>query len=146
MSEQPNLLAQQRELGEKWLDISIERYRANLKKQRIGQTQELYNSFQGRVSSNTETELKMRLVYAMQGLYVDAGLGRVKGAASAEERRFRNKRGRFQRQGRKAKRWYAKQAANEVHRLGVLVSELTGQLMVASAQASLPTDPVTVSF
>ena len=86
----------------------------------------------------------------MQGMYVDQGVGRGMGAGvkkeSAEFRRFRNGRGQLSRYDRKAKRWYAKQSANEVHRLGVLVSDLTGNLLVASAQAALPVETVTVTL
>ncbi|WP_210519886.1 hypothetical protein [Hymenobacter terricola] len=145
------LVAEQRALGEKWLDISIERYRANLRRLKIGQTGELYNSFQGAILGNRENELKMRLVYAMQGLYVDQGVGRGMGAGvtkaqGAEYRRFRNEKGHLHRHVRKAKRWYAKQSANEIHRLGVLVSDLTGSLLVASASAALPEQAVEITF
>jgi hypothetical protein len=144
------MLEQQRALGEKWLDISIERYRANIRRLKIGRSEELYGSFQGSILGNTENALKLKLLYAMQGMYVDQGVGRGMGAGvkqdSAEFRRFRNGRGQLNRAQRKAKRWYAKQSANEVHRLGVLVSDLTGNLLVGSAQAALPTEPVSITL
>jgi hypothetical protein len=151
MSPELNPLEQQRALGEKWLDISIERYRANLKRLRVGVTQELYNSFQGSVIGNSEAALKMRLVYAMQGMYRDMGVGRGMGAGitkaqGAEYRRFRNGKGQLHRYERKAAKWYSKQAANEIHRLGVLASDLSGQLLVASVESAIPTQAIEINL
>ena len=125
---------EQRELAEAWLKFSLEKFRANLKRLRIGSTQELVNSLRGHlVSAAGGEELKLRIAYAIQGLYVDMGVGRGMGAgrtkdAGGDYARLRNGKGQLLRHERKAKRWYSRQMGRETHRLSELVSELWGQV------------------
>jgi hypothetical protein len=142
----------QRALALEWIRISIERFRANIKKLRIGSSQELYNSFHGELlSSAGADELKIRLAYAVQGLFVDMGVGRGmgKGVTKAQGRDYnelRNERGQLHHHARKAKRWYSRQMRREQHALGELYSNLVGLTMIASASAALPAEPVLVDF
>ncbi|WP_460504364.1 hypothetical protein, partial [Hymenobacter agri] len=88
----------ERDLAEAWLRFSIEKFRANLKRLKIGSTQDLYNSLAGElVSAAGGDELKLRLSYAVYGMFVDMGVGRGMGAGvtkaqSADYARLRNKR------------------------------------------------------
>jgi hypothetical protein len=141
--------ADQRQLAEQWLAISIERFRANLKKLRIGSSGELYNSFVGSlVSAAGSDELRLRLAYAIQGMYTDMGVGRGMGAGvtkeSADYRRLRNDSGKLHRHQRKAKKWYSRQMSRETKALAELYSDLTGRTMIASLAAGLPQEPVVV--
>ena len=144
--------ADQRQLALDWIRISIERFRANIKKLRIGSSQELYNSFLGSLlSSAGADELRIRLAYAVQGMYVDLGVGRGMGAGvtksmGADYNRLRNARGKLLRHERRAKRWYAKQMRREQHALGELYSNLVGNTMIAQIGAALPSEPVLVAF
>lgn len=134
----------ERAIGEAWLKYSIEHFRANLKRLRIGVTGELDQSFTGDlVSAAGGDELKLRLTYAIQGVYVDMGVGRGMGLGvtkdqGADYRRLRNDRGQLQRHQRRAKRWYGKQMAFEGKRLAELVSELYGKTMIASVATATP--------
>lgn len=142
--------ANERQLAQEWLRISIERFRANLTRLKIGSSQELYNSFLGElVSTAGGDELKLRLSYAVHGMFVDMGVGRGMGAGvtkaqGADYRRLRNSRGQLQRHERKAKRWYSKQMSRETKALSELYSDLVGRTMVTSVGTALPTAPVNI--
>ncbi|MDB5270883.1 MAG: hypothetical protein JWP58_3923 [Hymenobacter sp.] len=144
--------ANERDIAEAWLTFSIEKFRANIKKLRIGSTQDLYNSLQGElVSAAGGDELKLRLSYALYGMFVDMGVGRGMGAGvtkaqGADFARLRNQRGQLHRHERKAKRWYSRQIGRETHRLSELVSELWGTVGLATAAASVPTEAVEITF
>ena len=142
----------ERELAEAWLKFSIEKFRANLKRLKIGSTQDLYNSLAGElVSAAGGDELKLRLSYAVHGMFVDMGVGRGMGAGvtkaqGAEYARLRNKRGQLHHHERRAKRWYSRQMGRETHRLSELVSELWGTVGLATAAAYLPTEPIGITL
>lgn len=142
----------QRHLALEWIRISIERFRANITKLRIGSSQELFNSFHGELlRAAGPDELKIRLAYAVQGLFVDLGVGRGMGKGvtkdqGADYNRLRNSRGQLLRHERKAKRWYSRQMRREQHALGELYSNLIGSTMIAQAQAAAPTAPVVIGF
>ena len=149
----PQAFAQnERDVAEAWLKFSLEKFRANLKRLRIGSTQDLYNSLSGElVSAAGGDELKLRIAYAIQGLYVDMGVGRGMGAgvtkaAGADYARLRNDRGQLHRHERKAKRWYSKQMSRETHRLSELVSDLWGRVGLASVSTVLPPDVQEINF
>lgn len=155
MSEQdlPQTFAvNQRHLALEWIRISIERFRANIKKLRIGSTGELLNSFHGELlSSAGSDELKIRLAYAVQGMFVDMGVGRGMGAGitkgqGADYNRLRNSRGKLQRHERRAKRWYSRQMSRESKALAELYSELVGRTMITSVATGLPTEPLEVTI
>jgi hypothetical protein len=142
----------ERDIGEAWLKYTIEHFRANLKRLRIGVTNELDQSFAGDlVSAAGGDELKLRLTYAIQGVYTDMGVGRSMGQGitkdqGADYRRLRNDRGQLHRHQRKAKRWYSKQMAFDQKRLAELVSELWGKTMIASVSTAMSEQIRQVSF
>jgi len=138
----------ERDIAEAWLKYSIEHFRANLKRLKIGVTHELDQSFTGSlVSAAGGDELKLRLTYAIQGLYTDMGVGRGMGAGVTKDqgrdyRELRNDRGQLHRHQRRQKRWYSKQMAFEGKRLAELISELYGKTMIASVGTAVPAEPV----
>jgi hypothetical protein len=142
----------ERDLAEAWLKFSIEKFQANLKRLRIGSTQDLYNSLQGElVSAAGGDELKLRLSYAVYGMFVDMGVGRGMGAGVTKAQgedyaRLRNKRGQLHQHERRAKRWYSRQMGRETHRLSELVSELWGTVGLATAAAALPAEPIEITL
>jgi hypothetical protein len=149
----PETFAQnERDLAEAWLKFSIEKFQANIRKLKIGSTQDLYHSLQGElVSAAGGNELKLRLSYAVHGMFVDMGVGRGMGAGITKAQgedfvRLRNARGQLNRHERQAKRWYSRQIGRETHRLSELVSELWGTVLLASASQAVPGEAVTVSF
>jgi hypothetical protein len=142
----------ERDVAEAWLKYSIEHFRANIKRLKIGVTDELDQSFSGDlVSAAGGDELKLRLTYAIQGVYTDMGVGRGMGQGitkdqGADYRRLRNDRGQLHRHQRKAKRWYSKQMAFEGKRLAELVSELWGKTMIAAVNTAVPEASVQITF
>ena len=140
----------ERDVAEAWLKYSIEKFRANLKRLKIGSTQDLYNSLAGElVSAAGGDELKLRLSYAVYGMFVDMGVGRGMGAGvtktqGADYARLRNKRGQLHHHARRAKRWYSRQMGRETHRLSELVSELWGTVGLATAAAAAPAEPIEI--
>ena len=138
----------ERDVAEAWLKYSIEHFRANLKRLKIGVTHELDQSFAGSLlSAAGGDELKLRLTYAIQGLYTDMGVGRGMGAGVTKDqgrdyRELRNDRGQLHRHQRRQKRWYSKQMAFEGKRLAELISELYGKTMIASVGTAVPAEPV----
>lgn len=147
-----NFAQNERDIAEAWLKYSIEHFRANIKRLKIGVTQELDQSFAGSlVSAAGGDELKLRLTYAIQGMYTDMGVGRGMGAGITKDqgrdyRELRNERGQLHRHQRRAKRWYSKQMAFEGKRLAELVSELYGKTMIASVSTALPEQAVQVNL
>jgi hypothetical protein len=142
----------ERDLAEAWLKFSLEKFRGNIRKLRIGSTQDLFNSLSGElVSAAGGDELRLRIAYAIQGMYVDMGVGRGMGAgvtkaAGADFARLRNERGQLHRHERRAKRWYSKQMGRETHRLSELVSELWGTVMLASVGSALSAEGVEITI
>ena len=144
--------ADQRHLALEWIRISIERFRANLTKLKIGSTGELLHSFHGELlGAAGGDQLKIRLAYAVQGLFVDMGVGRGMGqgvskSQGADYNRLRNDKGKLHRHERQAKRWYSKQMRREQHALAELYSDLVGRTMVSSVGTALPAEPVQVTL
>jgi hypothetical protein len=154
----PEAFAQnERDIAEAWLKFTIEHFQANIKRLRIGVTHELEQSFVGTlVSLAGGDELKLRIAYAIQGMYTDMGVGRGMGAgvtkASGQTKEgrdyneLRNSRGQLHRHQRRAKRWYSKQMAFDRRRLAELVSDLWGKTMIAQVDTVVPEQAVQVSF
>jgi len=142
----------ERDIAEAWLKYSIEHFRANIKRLKIGVTDELDQSFAGDlVSAAGGDELKLRLTYAIQGMYTDMGVGRGMGAGvtkagGRDYNELRNERGQLHRHQRRAKRWYSKQMAFEGKRLAELVSDLWGKTLISSVSTATPEQAVQVSF
>lgn len=147
----------ERDVAEAWLKYTIEHFRANIKRLKIGSSQELYESFVGTlVSASGGDELKLRIAYAMQGVFVDLGVGRGMGAgvtkAGGQTREgrdyneLRNSRGQLHRHQRRAKRWYSKQMAFDSKRLAELVSDLWGTTLISAVSTAAPTQPMQINF
>jgi hypothetical protein len=129
--------ANQRQLALDWLQITVEKWGQNLTRLRVGSSGELRRSLRGWLAEQSGgDQLRLRLAYAVQGVFVELAVGRGMGAGaqkeSAEYRRLRNDAGKLHRHLRKQKKWRTKQLAREQHRLGELMSELTGRTLVAS--------------
>ena len=128
--------ANERQLALDWLKYTVEKWHANLDRAKIGRSGELARSLRGWLAEQAGgDQLRLRLAYAVQGVFTELGVGRGMGAGvrkeSADFRRLRNEAGKLHRHVRKAKKWRTKQLAREQHRLGELMSELTGRTLVA---------------
>ena len=156
--DSPQVFAEnERDIALAWLKFTIEHFQANIKRLRIGVTNELRESFAGTlVAAAGGDELKLRIAYAIQGMYVDMGVGRGMGAgvtkAGGQTREgrdyyeLRNNRGQLSRHERRAKRWYGKQMAFDRRRLAEIVSELWGTTLISTVATAAPEQPVQLAF
>jgi len=156
--DSPQVFAEnERDVALAWLKYTIEHFQANIKRLRIGVTNELRDSFQGTlVSAAGGDELKLRIAYAIQGMYVDMGVGRGMGAGvtkaggrtkeGRDYNELRNSRGQLTRHERRAKRWYGKQIAFDSRSLAELVSDLWGETSIATIATAAPAAPVQANF
>jgi hypothetical protein len=127
------------QLAEQWLTITVERFVANIRKLRIGNTGQLLASFRKEViAAAGADQMRLRLSYALYGQFVDMGVGRGMGAGQRKGsdgyERVRNSRGRLRRHERKAKRWYSTEMAHQTHRLSELLLDLYGTVALAQTQ------------
>ena len=147
----------ERDVALAWLKYTIEHFQANLKRLRIGVINELRDSFQGTlVSAAGGDELKLRIAYAIQGLYVDMGVGRGMGAGvtkaggqtkeGRDYHELRNGRGQLTRHQRRAKRWYGKQLAFDSRRLAEIVSDLWGKTLISTIATAAPAQVLEVNI
>jgi len=154
----PQAFAQnERDVALAWLKYTIEHFQANIKRLKIGASNELRDSFQGTlVSAAGGDELKLRIAYAIQGMYVDMGVGRGMGAGvtkaggqtkeGRDYNELRNSRGQLNRHERRAKRWYGKQIAFDSRRLAELVSDLWGNTVISTITTAVPEQPLQVNL
>ncbi|UOR06752.1 hypothetical protein MUN82_06535 [Hymenobacter aerilatus] len=131
------------QLATQWLDITIERFVANIRRLKVVDTGALAGSFQKQVIGAADGDvLKMRLSYALWGMFQDMGVGRGMGAGVRKGDdgydRIRNSRGKLKRHTRKARAWYSKEAYAQTKRLSELMLELKGQVLLTTI-TSLPT-------
>lgn len=127
-----------RELAVKWLDITIERFVANMRRLRIEHTGALLASFRKEViGSAGADQLRLRLSYALYGKFVDMGVGRgmAAGVRKGDDGydRVRNTRGQLRRHQRQARPWYSTEMAHQTHRLSELLLDLYGQVLITTA-------------
>ena len=156
--DSPQVFAQnERDIALAWLKYTIEHFQANIKRLRIGVANELRDSFAGTlVAAAGGDELKLRIAYAIQGMYVDMGVGRGMGAGvtkaggqtkeGRDYHELRNSRGQLKRHERRAKRWYGKQLAYDSRRLAELVSDLWGKTSIVTIATAAPDQTTTIEF
>ena len=147
----------ERDVALAWLKYTIEHFQANIKRLKIGASNELRDSFAGTlVSAAGGEELKLRIAYAIQGMYTDMGVGRGMGAGvtkaggqtkeGRDYNELRNIRGQLRRHERRAKRWYSKQIAFDSRRLAELVSDLWGKTLISSIATAAPEQAIKMLF
>lgn len=125
------------QLATQWLDITVERFVANIRRLKVVDTGALAASFQHQVIGAADGDvLKMRLSYALWGMFQDMGVGRGMGAGVRKGDdgydRIRNSRGQLKRRQRKARAWYSKEAYAQTQRLSELMLELKGQVLLTT--------------
>jgi hypothetical protein len=126
-----------------WLDITVERFLANIQRLKIKNTGHLAESFRKEViGAAGGDQLKLRISYALYGQFVDMGVGRGmgkgirKGADGYDA--IRNSRGQLKRKTRRPKKWRTPQLMYETHRLSEVMSARYGQVMLALVRDVLP--------
>lgn len=139
MSEQ--LTPQQ--LARQWLDVTVERFVANMRRLRIQDTGALMASFKKEVIGTAGADqLRLRLSYALYGKFVDMGVGRGMGAGVRKGDdgydRVRNSRGQLRRRQRKARDWYATEMTYQTYRLSELLLDLYGRVALTTARDAVP--------
>lgn len=148
-NEQPPISP--RELAVKWLDITVDRFTANIASMRILHTAALLVSFRKQVIGAAEgDELKLRLSYALYGKFVDMGVGRGmgKGITRTDDgyNRLRNGRGQLKHKPRAPRPWYSTEIFHQTMRLAELMQELRGRAAFSTITEALPTAPTEVNL
>jgi hypothetical protein len=136
-----------RQLAVAWLDITVERFVANMRRLKIENTGTLLASFRKNVIGAADgDQFRLRLSYALYGKFVDMGVGRGSGAGIRKGDdgydRLRNSRGKLRRQARKARPWYSKEVYAQTKRLSELMLDLYGQVLIAKATDALPGETI----
>ena len=82
--------------------------------------------------------------------FVDMGVGRGQGAGvkkgDAGYDKIRNSLGQLRRHQRRPKPWYSKEIGYQSHRLAELISEATGEILIANLRDALPAAPLTLTL
>ncbi|PJJ59450.1 hypothetical protein [Hymenobacter chitinivorans] len=142
MSTAPDLHLSEHALALQWLDITVERFQANMRQLKIKDTGALLASFKKQVIGSADGRLQLQLSYALYGKFVDMGVGRGmgQGVRKADDGydRIRTSRGRLKRHERKARKWYSKELAYQTKRLAELMSELHGTILISAVTDALP--------
>lgn len=124
----------QEELAQQWLDITIDRFKKSIVKNRIRNysgADSLINSFVSQLKQAGGGSVSAALIkFKAAGRYVDMGVGRGVPVGSQKSKadyyKYRNKLGQLHKYKRKAKKWYGKTLASETMRLGELMAEHFG--------------------
>ena len=110
------------QVARSWAAVTIQKFRRNIENQQIGSSFELKRSFKAFVQAESGGDkLKIKLVYAMHGKFVDMGVGRGRKLGSSG----RDVTGRKTGSGRtrRAKKWYSKTIAAETFILGQIMQD-----------------------
>lgn len=138
-------------IAREWLDITVERFLRNIQRLKIGNTGQLAASFRKEViGAAGDDQLRVRLAYALYGRFVDQGVGRGMAAGARrgtdEFARARNELGQLRRHQRRPKTWYSREIGYQSYKLAELMSDATGQILISTFSAELPTKPTTVNL
>ncbi len=134
-----------------WLTIAVERFQESLKKNKVGVTQKLFESFLTNVikSSNGNVS-RIEIEFLFYGRYVDMGVGRgfpIGGRRNFKDfDKFRDKGGRLLRANRKPKKWYSKTKAFEIGKLTSILAEQYGLNTAKAVESALESLNITIEF
>lgn len=93
------------ELSAHWLSRTVEILQQQLKKHKIGVTDELYQTLKGEATRRSAAEIQLALYFLRRGKFVDMGVGKGVPIESVQKSRERS---RGSSRMRKAKKWYSK--------------------------------------
>lgn len=112
-----------------WAKVTITAWRENIVKMKIGNTQDLYNSFVEHVINQANGDkIKIEFAFKYYGKFVDMGVGKgVKIGDVKENSTSRRLEGKMTGNRRRAKKWYTKELRHQVLRLEELLSEKYGR-------------------
>ncbi|MNK47600.1 hypothetical protein D3C87_664120 [compost metagenome] len=121
---------------EGWAKMTIEIWKKELRKKKIGISRELEASFSEKVWSRASDVLNTQLKFSNYGRYVDMGVG--KGLKAYERGTNRQNYNDQKRYGlklgasrRKAKRWLNKIRTHQIYRLSELLSKKASQQIIS---------------
>ncbi|MDJ1472824.1 hypothetical protein [Xanthocytophaga flava] len=124
MAEKTNV-----QIARSWAAVTFKKWRAEIKRLKIGKTGTLNSSFQAFVTAESGGDLtKIKMLYAYYGKFVDMGVGRGKKLGSGNSRLVNKLLGT---KPRKEKVWYSKIIAKEVYILAQIIQENAGNKSVS---------------
>lgn len=126
-----NTLFEQMEIygfADGWAKVTIEVWQKELRKRKIGVTDELYNSFKSQVQRNQQELLTILLKFKFYGLFRDMGVGRglkayERGTNKANATAVRQYGSDLRYTKRSPKKWLNKKKMGQVYRLRELLAE-----------------------
>lgn len=122
-------------IAQEWLEYTILDWQKEIKRLRIGDTNDLYTSFHGQVVSAAGADtLKIALAYAWYGQMVDMGVGRgTKSGGQKENAAMRRILGKDAGHDRKPKPWYTKSRKRNIGYQTKRLAELIGAATATEA-------------
>jgi len=118
---------------EAWADITIQNWHNNLRKQGIGSTGELFNSFAKHLVQESGGNVALvEFTFKYYGKFVDMGVGKgIRLSEVGEVRKTRRELGKRKGALRSPKKWYSKELYVQVNRLKELLAVKYGQQMTS---------------
>lgn len=122
-----------------WAKDLFNAFQKKMKRQKIGVSNNLYNSFKKHIFGNVNHPDKIELNYMMYGAFVDMGVGKGDNAANAKyNSSIRRLTGKDTHYKRRAKKWYNKTITSYQMLMADQISSDTGNQTVAKIKDSLP--------
>lgn len=120
-----------RETIEAWAEITIKNWHDNLRKEGIGSTGQLFNSFATHVVAASDGNIALvEFTFKYYGKFVDMGVGKgIKLSEVGEVRKSRRELGKRRGNLRSPKKWYSKELYVQVTRLKEILAQKYGQQM-----------------
>jgi hypothetical protein len=123
MQEKANI----NQLAADWARITIDRWRKQIQKKRIGQSGKLFNSFVSNIIRNSDgNPSKIELSFLYYGRFVDMGVGRGISIGGQMDERTMRGRAEALRNARRPKKWYSPTKGAETQALAQLLAREFG--------------------
>lgn len=115
-----------KEIGEKWTDVTVQRFKKELKRLKVNDSFNLTNSIKATPKTTGETGLTINFTYSLYGKYVDMGVGRGVAVGTRRTQAFARTRrpdGKLLRYKRRPRKWYSKTIGKEQVILGSIMQK-----------------------
>ncbi|MDJ1480296.1 hypothetical protein QNI16_07355 [Cytophagaceae bacterium YF14B1] len=124
MAEKTNV-----QIARSWAAVTFKKWRAEIKRLKIGKTGNLTSSFQAFVTAESGGDItKIRILYAYYGKFVDMGVGRGRKLGSSDTAMVNKLLGG---KPRKKKQWYSKVIAKEAYILAQILQANAGNKSIS---------------
>jgi hypothetical protein len=134
-----------------WLTIAVERFQNSLKKNKVGVSEKLFNSFLTNIIQGSAGNIsKIEILFLFYGRYVDMGVGKgfpIGGRKTFKDfNKYRNQSGKLHSVRRKPKKWYSKTKAFEIGKLTEILAEQYGMQTAKAVESALENQKFTIEI